>query len=169
MVSIFDAVSGKICQKDVRKKILNRLLEEVYTMSDLNIFMLVCNLLMIFLVFSSARDYAKQYVKIGRSRNGFKKIMKKMSVKERIILNAYPKYSKSTSYKLKYAIAINNIYLVYYILYAFISILQFIFSWFIYINAALFTFKMIVVDIPFEIFIFTHLVHSKNGGCEWRL
>ena len=39
-----------------------------------------------------------------------------MSVKERIILNAYPKYGKSTSYKLKYAIAVNNIYLVYYIL-----------------------------------------------------
>ena len=85
-------------------------------MSDLNIFMLVYNLLMIFLAFSSARNYAKQYVKIGRSRNGFKKIIKKMSVKERIILNAYPKYGKSTSYKLKYAIAVNNIYLVYYIL-----------------------------------------------------
>ncbi len=28
MVSIFDAVSGKICRKDVRKKILNRLLKE---------------------------------------------------------------------------------------------------------------------------------------------
>lgn len=78
------------------------------------------------------------------------------------------KFTRKQLRNLKYAIAVNMIYIIYIPLY----VVQSIFSahaWMFRMLLVLFLMKLVFVDLPFMIFTLLHHSYSKNGGKEWRI
>lgn len=121
-----------------------------------------------FFVWLSCRDLAKALLKIGKSRNGYKKLLKSKTIIDKIFLKNYINSCAADNKKMQLAVWINNIYIVYTPIFAIILLISLKMTFFKLIIFMLFLFKSIIVDIPFIIFFFLNTCHAPNGGVEWK-
>lgn len=122
----------------------------------------------IWFVWESSRSLAKAILKIGRSRSGVKKILKAKTFKEKLFLKNYVEICNGEYKKMKIAMLVNYVYIIYTPILIIILLLSLFLPFFRIVNFIYFLIKLIIIDIPFTLIHLTSTCHAPNGGVEWK-
>lgn len=131
-------------------------------------FQLSYYLLSVFIFWVSCRSGANSILNLGKSKNGYKKLKKSMHFKDEFLMYNYIELCKYEQRKLKYFMLINKIYIYYTFIFFSLILISFFLKNARLILGVLLILKIIIVDIPFIIFIFINTCHAPNGGVEWK-
>ena len=125
-------------------------------------------ILLAFHVWITCRLAVESILKLGRSKNGYKKLKKNKTKFEKIFYIKYLDLAKYEKGKLKFFIFVNNFYVVYTFLFIIITLCSILISIFYLINLILLIIKCLIVDLPYSIIFILQTCHAPNGGVEWK-
>ena len=110
----------------------------------------------------------RSILKVGRSKNGYRKLMKSMSFKDKFFMKNFIGLSKTAKRLQRFFIVWSYIF--------YISVVVFVTLVILFCNSPLFssylryymTIKMVFIELPGIFVAIPNMYHSEKGGLDWK-